>query len=124
MAHGDVQSPCSRHADGPEHDRLYAEQAKIWPGFLEYQKRTSRVIPVVVLERIQNEGDFLDGALVPPPRLTSVWPGSPGSTPRNDSQDELRQCQHPAPPPGLLSQPVQPLKTELPHPARCPAGPS
>ena len=39
-------------ADGPEHDRLYAEQAKIWPGFLDYQKRTSRVIPVVVLERI------------------------------------------------------------------------
>ena len=38
--------------DGPEHDRLYAEQAKIWPGFLDYQKRTSRVIPVVVLERI------------------------------------------------------------------------
>ena len=38
--------------DGPEHDRLYAEQAKIWPGFLDYQKRTSRVIPVVVLERM------------------------------------------------------------------------
>ena len=38
-------------ADGPEHDRLYAEQAKIWPAFLDYQKRTSRVIPVVVLER-------------------------------------------------------------------------
>lgn len=36
---------------GPERDRLYAEQAKIWPGFLEYQKRTSRVIPVVILER-------------------------------------------------------------------------
>lgn len=37
---------------GPERDGLYAEQAKIWPGFLEYQKRTSRVIPVVVLERL------------------------------------------------------------------------
>jgi deazaflavin-dependent oxidoreductase (nitroreductase family) len=37
---------------GPEHDRLYAEQAKIWPAFLDYQKRTSRVIPVVVLERL------------------------------------------------------------------------
>jgi len=36
---------------GAEHDRLYAEQAKIWPGFLDYQKKTSRVIPVVVLER-------------------------------------------------------------------------
>ena len=40
-------------AGGPEHDRLYAEQAKIWPGFLDYQKRTSRVIPVVVLERLR-----------------------------------------------------------------------
>jgi len=38
-------------AEGAEHDRLYAEQAKIWPGFLDYQKRTSRIIPVVVLER-------------------------------------------------------------------------
>lgn len=34
----------------PERDRLYAEQAKIWPAFLDYQKKTSRVIPVVVLE--------------------------------------------------------------------------
>lgn len=38
-------------ADGPDRDRRYAEQAKIWPAFLDYQKRTSRVIPVVVLER-------------------------------------------------------------------------
>ena len=37
-------------ASGPEYERLYAEQAKIWPGFRDYQKRTSRVIPVVVLE--------------------------------------------------------------------------
>lgn len=40
-------------ADGPEHDRLYAEQAKVWPAFLEYQKRTNRVIPAVVLERLR-----------------------------------------------------------------------
>lgn len=38
--------------DAREHDRLDAEQAAIWPGFLDYQKRTTRVIPVVVLERI------------------------------------------------------------------------
>jgi deazaflavin-dependent oxidoreductase (nitroreductase family) len=38
---------------GPEHDQLYAEQAKIWPGFLDYQKKTSRVIPVVVLEPLR-----------------------------------------------------------------------
>ncbi|MDQ6882824.1 MAG: nitroreductase family deazaflavin-dependent oxidoreductase [Candidatus Dormibacteraeota bacterium] len=37
--------------NGPERDRLYAEQTKVWPDFLKYQKKTSRVIPVVVLER-------------------------------------------------------------------------
>jgi deazaflavin-dependent oxidoreductase (nitroreductase family) len=37
---------------GPERDRLYAEMTKIWPAFADYQKRTERVIPVVVLERI------------------------------------------------------------------------
>jgi deazaflavin-dependent oxidoreductase (nitroreductase family) len=39
---------------GPERDRLYAEQAKIWPGFLDYQQRTSRIIPVVVLEPLRD----------------------------------------------------------------------
>ena len=34
-----------------ERDRLYKEMSKIWPGFAEYQKRTERVIPVIVLER-------------------------------------------------------------------------
>lgn len=34
-----------------DHDRLYQEMAKIWPAFLDYQKRTERLIPVVVLER-------------------------------------------------------------------------
>ena len=35
----------------PERDRLYKEMAKIWPSFADYQKRTERQIPVVVLER-------------------------------------------------------------------------
>jgi deazaflavin-dependent oxidoreductase (nitroreductase family) len=39
--------------DGADHDRLYQEMAKIWPPFLEYQKRTERLIPVVILERQQ-----------------------------------------------------------------------
>ncbi|TMF60529.1 MAG: nitroreductase family deazaflavin-dependent oxidoreductase [Chloroflexi bacterium] len=34
-----------------ERDRLYQEMTRIWPSFAEYQKRTERVIPVVVLER-------------------------------------------------------------------------
>lgn len=37
--------------DPAEHDRLYREMSRIWPPFLDYQKRTERVIPVVILER-------------------------------------------------------------------------
>ena len=37
--------------DRADHDRLYREMAKIWPPFLDYQKRTERLIPVVILER-------------------------------------------------------------------------
>jgi deazaflavin-dependent oxidoreductase (nitroreductase family) len=37
---------------GEERDRFYAEQAKRYPGFKEYEQRTSRVIPVVALDRI------------------------------------------------------------------------
>ena len=36
---------------GEERDRLYAEQARRMPGFATYQQNTSRVIPVVALER-------------------------------------------------------------------------
>jgi deazaflavin-dependent oxidoreductase (nitroreductase family) len=34
-----------------ERDRLYKEMVKIWPSFADYEKRTERLIPVVVLER-------------------------------------------------------------------------
>ena len=34
-----------------EHDRLYKEMIKIWPALADYQKRTDRLIPVVILER-------------------------------------------------------------------------
>jgi deazaflavin-dependent oxidoreductase (nitroreductase family) len=37
--------------DRTEHDRLYQDMAKIWPPFLDYQKRTERLIPIVILER-------------------------------------------------------------------------
>ena len=36
---------------GAERDRLFAEQVQRYPGFGEYQDKTSRVIPVVALER-------------------------------------------------------------------------
>jgi deazaflavin-dependent oxidoreductase (nitroreductase family) len=39
---------------GPERDRLFAQQAAIMPGFWEYEKKTTRVIPAVVLERVED----------------------------------------------------------------------
>ncbi|MDA8202534.1 MAG: nitroreductase/quinone reductase family protein, partial [Chloroflexi bacterium] len=38
--------------EGAERDRLYAQHAAMHPNFTDYQARTGRVIPVVVLERI------------------------------------------------------------------------
>ena len=37
---------------GPERDRLYAAHGETFAGFKDYPKKTSRIIPVVVLERI------------------------------------------------------------------------
>jgi deazaflavin-dependent oxidoreductase (nitroreductase family) len=39
-------------AEGAERDRLYDAQAKVMPGFAEYQRKTTRRIPVVVVERL------------------------------------------------------------------------
>jgi deazaflavin-dependent oxidoreductase (nitroreductase family) len=41
----------ARVAEGEEHDRLYANQARLMPAFADYQRRTARKIPVIVLER-------------------------------------------------------------------------
>ena len=38
--------------DDEEYERLYAQQAAIMPGFNEYRQKTSRKIPVIVLEPI------------------------------------------------------------------------
>ena len=38
--------------EGEERDRLYAEQAKRYPQFAEYETKTTRTIPVVALERV------------------------------------------------------------------------
>ncbi len=35
--------------EGSERDEIYAEQARRYPGFQEYQEKTDRVIPVVEL---------------------------------------------------------------------------
>jgi deazaflavin-dependent oxidoreductase (nitroreductase family) len=36
---------------GAERDRLFAKQAELYPGFAEYESKTTRTIPVVALER-------------------------------------------------------------------------
>ena len=42
----------ARVTEGEERDRLYRNQAAMMPAFAEYEQKTSRKIPVVVLERI------------------------------------------------------------------------
>ena len=36
---------------GPKRDQLFKEMIKIWPSYADYQRRTTRLIPVIVLER-------------------------------------------------------------------------
>jgi deazaflavin-dependent oxidoreductase (nitroreductase family) len=42
----------ARDAQGGERDRLWRAMNEIWPHYDEYQTKTDREIPVVVLERI------------------------------------------------------------------------
>ncbi len=42
----------ARVAEEPERERLYRAQVALMPSFAEYEKATSRKIPVVVLERV------------------------------------------------------------------------
>jgi deazaflavin-dependent oxidoreductase (nitroreductase family) len=55
VANGNKVEKFKAHArvvdDPAEHARLYHEMSRIWPSFGDYQKRTERVIPVVILER-------------------------------------------------------------------------
>ncbi|CAN7331315.1 nitroreductase family deazaflavin-dependent oxidoreductase [Phenylobacterium sp. LjRoot225] len=47
----DVFDAVARTAEPPERERIWAEAVKTWPRYDEYQSRTSRQIPVVVLDR-------------------------------------------------------------------------
>jgi deazaflavin-dependent oxidoreductase (nitroreductase family) len=38
-------------AEGAERERLWSLMAEVWPAYEEYQQRTERQIPVVILER-------------------------------------------------------------------------
>jgi len=41
----------ARDAEGEERERLWARMNEEWPDYTEYQKKTDREIPVVILER-------------------------------------------------------------------------
>ncbi len=49
---GDRFAARARTAVGDERDRLWKLMTGIWPNYEEYTKRTTRVIPVVLLERV------------------------------------------------------------------------
>ncbi|MGZ3584392.1 MAG: nitroreductase/quinone reductase family protein, partial [Ktedonobacterales bacterium] len=46
------QARATAETDSAERDRLYAQHAELMPGFAEYETKTTRKIPVVLLERI------------------------------------------------------------------------
>ena len=48
---GETFEARARVTEGAERDRLFAQHAAHNPNFTDYQRRTTRVIPVVVLER-------------------------------------------------------------------------
>ena len=45
----------ARTAEGDERDRLWTLMTDAWPSFDTYQSRTDRVIPLVVLERMEED---------------------------------------------------------------------
>ena len=49
---GDRFSARARTAEGEERERLWRAMNEIWPHYDEYQTKTTRQIPVVVLDRI------------------------------------------------------------------------
>ena len=45
-------------AEEPERTRLYNQMVAMMPGFAEYQRRTTRVIPVIILTRMKRREKF------------------------------------------------------------------
>jgi deazaflavin-dependent oxidoreductase (nitroreductase family) len=49
---GETFQAHARTADGAERERLWEQMNRMWPHYAEYQEKTDREIPVVVLERL------------------------------------------------------------------------
>jgi deazaflavin-dependent oxidoreductase (nitroreductase family) len=41
--------------EGPERDRLFAYMTEVWPPFADYQLKTDRTIPIVILEPLPQQ---------------------------------------------------------------------
>ncbi|HEX9035132.1 MAG TPA: nitroreductase family deazaflavin-dependent oxidoreductase [Streptosporangiaceae bacterium] len=48
----DTREFVARVADGQERHRLWEDQKREWPGFADYESKTERQIPVVILEPV------------------------------------------------------------------------
>ena len=59
----------ARTANSDEKPELWAAMARIWPAYEDYQKRTEREIPVVILERLEAD-EGAEEALEEAPPLT------------------------------------------------------
>jgi deazaflavin-dependent oxidoreductase (nitroreductase family) len=49
---GDTKQVVAREAQGDERERIWAAHKEAYPGFAEYEAKTDRVIPVVILEPV------------------------------------------------------------------------
>lgn len=52
---GEVFQATARTAESPEREELWAKAVENWPNFDVYQSRTTRKIPVVVIERKETD---------------------------------------------------------------------
>jgi deazaflavin-dependent oxidoreductase (nitroreductase family) len=53
--HGEKFKARANVIDGEDYERLYQQHAQKMPGFNEYRRKTTRKIPVIVLERTDSE---------------------------------------------------------------------
>jgi deazaflavin-dependent oxidoreductase (nitroreductase family) len=50
--YGDVRRMRARETDGEERERLWKQMTEVYPTYEDYQRRTARRIPVIVLEPV------------------------------------------------------------------------
>jgi deazaflavin-dependent oxidoreductase (nitroreductase family) len=48
----DTYDAQARVAEGDERERIWSRQKQVMPGFADYEQKTSRQIPVIILERV------------------------------------------------------------------------